>query len=108
MISKKAYLAFICLLLLLLLLRIISFKETVLPIGRELVFEAKLVSEPRIYDENQVLYIANLKVYEDLYPRYKIGDRVRVSGFVDLKGRMFRANVEKIGQGQGFLVCFLH
>ena len=76
-------------------------KEQVLPKDQYIKLVATLKREPRIYNASQVLEIGDGKVYSDLYPRYKVGDRLQIAGEIDSQGRIYRAKIEKLGEGQG-------
>src|SRR3989338_5911545 len=78
--------------------RVVLYKEPVLPKNQPIKFEASIGREPRIYDTYQVIYLADSRVYVDLYPRYRVGDRVFVEGEFDKDGRMFKGKVIKIGE----------
>ena len=78
--------------------RVVLYKEPVLPKNQPIKFEASIGREPRIYDTYQVIYLADSRVYVDLYPRYRVGDRVLVEGEFDEDGRMFKGKVIKIGE----------
>lgn len=96
--SKFYLLIFVVLITSLAAIRVILHKEPTLPKNQPVKFEAALKSQPRIYDTYQVLYVADSKVYVDLYPRYRVGDRLLVEGEFDERGRMFKGKVEKISE----------
>jgi len=73
-------------------------KPEELPKNQPLKFEASVKREPRIYDFSQVIYVADSRAYVDLYPRYRVGDRLLINGTFDEQGRMFNPEVEKIGE----------
>lgn len=77
-------------------------KPEVLPKDQYVKFEATIKNEPRFYDWQQVLEIGDSKVYVDLYPRYRVGDRLHVEGYVDSRGRIYKPQVEKIGGNRGY------
>src|SRR3989344_195270 len=72
--------------------------EQILPKNQYIKLVATLKREPRIYEARQVLEIGDGKVYCDLYPRYRIGDRLQITGEIDGQGRIFNAKVEKLGE----------
>ena len=76
-------------------------KPPSLPRNQSITFEATIKGEPKIYESGQVIQIADGKIYVDLYPRYRVGDRVLVSGTFNNQGKMFRAKVLKIREGDG-------
>ena len=96
--SKIHLFIFIALLIYLASIRVYLHKEAALPRNQPIKFEAIVKREPRIYDMYQVVYVADSKVYVDLYPRFRVGDRLLVEGKLDEKGRMFKGKVEKNGE----------
>lgn len=74
--------------------------ETKLPRNQHVTFLATVKTEPKISDRNQVIEIGDSRLYVELFPRYRVGDRLRVSGEVDTKGNIFSGKVEKIGRLQ--------
>src|SRR3989344_2450309 len=77
--------------------RIVSGQEQKLPKNQPIKLVATIKKEPRISGGFQVLEIGDSKVYVDLYPRFRVGDRVLLSGEADSEGRIFRSQVEIIG-----------
>ena len=73
-------------------------KDQVLPKDQYIKLVATLKREPRIYEARQVLEIGDGKVYCDLYPRYRVGDRLQITGEIDSQGRIYRAKIEKLGE----------
>ncbi len=59
---------------------------------------ATIKSEPKISHDRQVLQIGDAKVYTNLFPKYSVGDKLKIEGKVDDLGRIFNPKVEKIGQ----------
>ena len=96
--SKIHFFIFIAFLIFFASIRVILHKEPALPKDQPIKFEAIVKREPRIYDTYQVIYVADCRVYVDLYPRYHLGDRLIVEGEFDREGRMFKGKVVKIGQ----------
>lgn len=99
--SRFAYIFLLLFLAFSILARLWLTKPQGLPRNRDLKFEATIKNEPKIYETGQVISVADAKIYADLYPKYWVGDRILVSGKIDEEGKMFRAKVEKIGQGGG-------
>jgi len=97
-VSKIYYLIFGVFLVLAVVVRVWLDKPTTLPKNQPLKFEATIKREPRNYDFSQVIYVADSRVYVDLYPRYRVGDRLKIAGTFDEQGRMFDPEVEKIGE----------
>lgn len=83
-------------------MRIWLHKPVILPKNQYVKLEATVKREPRIDGSNQLIYIADARVYVDLYPRYRVGDRLGVEGEIDQKGRIFDARVKKIGHKASF------
>ena len=79
-------------------LRIVSQGKQEIPKGVPIKLAATIKKEPRIYESNQVIEIGDGKVYVDLYPRFKVGDKILLSGEVDSEGRIFRPKVEVLGR----------
>jgi len=75
--------------------------EQILPKREQVKLVATIKKEPKIYNSSQVLQIADGRIYVDLYPRYKVGDRVEVTGEFDDQGKMFNGQVKKIGKREG-------
>ena len=95
--QNRLWLVFVAILVIFCTYRIFTSQKETLPKGQYLNFEATIVREPVSADKSQIIYIKDLRIYTNLYPKYKVGDRIRVSGQVDDNGGMFNANVEKIG-----------
>ncbi len=100
--SRLQLFIFIILLVFSVFFRVWLDKPTILPKNQPLKFEATVKREPRNYDFSQVIYVADSRVYVDLYPRYRVGDRLRIEGTFDEQGRMFDPRVEKVGERLGF------
>jgi len=81
-------------------------KEQTLPKNQYVKLTASLKNEPKIYDYNQVLEIGDGKVYIDLYPRYRVGDRLLVEGQVDSQGKIYHPKIEKLGYVSNFASYF--
>ena len=69
-----------------------------IPRNQEIKLSATVKKEPNIAGGQQVLELGDSKVYVDLYPRYKVGDRIAVEGKVDSEGRIFRPQIEVVGR----------
>ena len=80
--------------------RISSAQTQKIPRNQQIELSATIKNEPRIAGGSQVLEIGDSKVYVDLYPRFRVGDRIKVSGEVDSEGRIFRPQVEVVGHRQ--------
>src|SRR3990167_3058970 len=77
--------------------RISTSQTQKIPRNQAVKIAATVKAEPRISGGLQVLEIWDSKVYVDLYPRYRVGDRIKVSGEVDSEGRIFRPQIEVAG-----------
>lgn len=77
--------------------RILSAPGETLPKNRDLKFEATIVREVQERDNVQVVQIGNLRAWVPLYPRFEVGDRVIVDGYVDENGNIYKPRVAKIG-----------
>lgn len=80
--------------------------EFVLPKGEVLTFTFTVKSEPKFFDNRQLVKVGDSRIYTELSPKYSVGDRLKVSGKVDDSGRIFNAEVEKIGQKDSVLGFF--
>ena len=77
--------------------RISTAQTQKIPRNQEIKLAATVKAEPRISGGSQVLEIGDAKIYVDLYPRYRVGDKVLLSGEVDSEGRIFRPQIEVVG-----------
>ncbi|MEX2028017.1 MAG: hypothetical protein WD988_00775, partial [Candidatus Curtissbacteria bacterium] len=68
----------------------------ILPKNQKITFEATLKNEPKSTDRYQVLTIADAKIYAQFFPKYEVGDRLRISGKVAQDGRVFYPEIEKV------------
>ncbi len=99
---RSAYIILLAFLILSIGIRLWLNKPQSLPRNVDLKFEATVKSEPKIYETGQVISIADAKIYTGLYPKYRVGDRILVSGKINDSGKMFSAKVEKVGEAGGF------
>lgn len=81
--------------------RMVTYDEFKLLRNELIRLEATVKREPRIFESNQLVYIGDAKIYTDLYPRIRVGERISVEGQIDDRGRMFGAKVGKIGYSAG-------
>jgi competence protein ComEC len=82
-------------------LALFSFSPAVkIPKG-PVVFEAVLKQTPQLNGRGQVLSFANVKVYTDFETQYEVGERLKVEGAVDEKGRMYQPRVSKVSRVSG-------
>src|SRR3990167_6646297 len=77
--------------------RISTAQTQKIPRNQEIKLAASVKSEPRISGGSQVIEIGDSQVYVDLYPRFRVGDRIAVEGEVDSEGRIFRSQIEVVG-----------
>ncbi len=104
--SRFAYIFLLLFLAFSIVVRLYINKPQSLPRNRDLKFEATVKNEPKIYETGQVISVADAKIYAGLYPKYRVGDRILVSGKINDTGKMFQAKVEKISDGGG-MAAFL-
>ncbi|MDZ4209576.1 MAG: ComEC/Rec2 family competence protein [Candidatus Curtissbacteria bacterium] len=71
--------------------------EVTLPKNQEVTVIATVLNEPGISYNKQVIEVGDGKAYADLFPKYRVGDRLRIEGKVDEKGRIFNAKIELVG-----------
>src|SRR3989344_4659847 len=91
------YIALVFLLGLCFSYRISTEQTQKIPRNQGIKLSATVKAEPRISAGLQVLEIGDAKIYVDLYPRFRVGDRIKVSGEVDSDGRIFRPQIEVVG-----------
>lgn len=77
-----------------------------LPKNQPVKLQAILKSEPRIYDRSQILAIGDSKFYVDLYPRYRVGDKLLIEGEVDEQGRSYNPKIELVGKEVSLATTF--
>src|SRR3990167_1130890 len=77
--------------------RLSTSKIEKIPRNQSVKLAATVKVEPRISGGSQVIEIGDSQVYVDLYPRYRVGDRIAVEGEVDSEGRIFRPQIEIVG-----------
>jgi len=76
-------------------------KDQILPKNQPVKLIATIKKEPKIYDAMQMLEISDGRVFVDLYPRYKVGDRLMIEGNVDAEGLIGNPKVESLVEGKG-------
>lgn len=81
--------------------RISWVQEQKIPRNEDLKLVFVVEKEPRISGNSQQIAVGDARVYTDLFPRYRVGDKLKVDGEVDDAGRMFNAKVEKVGEVSG-------
>lgn len=100
------YIVLVCLLGLGFAYRVSTIDVLKIPRNQEIKLSATVKAEPRISGGWQVLEIGDGKIYVDLYPRYRVGDKVLLSGKVDADGRIFRPQIEIIDRQESLLSFF--
>lgn len=82
----------------------LQFEERpqVLPKNQKIIFLATVKKEVRISERFQIITVGDSRLFGDLYPRYRVGDRLKIEGKVSDDGRIFNAKVEKIGHDKNF------
>lgn len=80
--------------------RISWVQEQKIPRNDESTLVFVIEKEPRISGNSQQISVGDARLYTDLFPRYRVGDKLRVEGQVDEKGRIFNAKVQ-LEQEQG-------
>lgn len=99
--TRSAYIFLLLFLVFSVAIRLFINKPQSLPRNQNLKFEATIRNEPKIYETGQVISVADAKIYVGLYPKYRVGDKILVSGKINDSGKMFQAKVEKIGNKSG-------
>lgn len=69
-----------------------------IPRNQLVTLVATIKSEPRISFDKQVIAVGDSRAYVSLFPKYRVGDRLKIEGKVDERGRMFNPKVEKTGE----------
>lgn len=83
-------------------LRISWQRPQILPKNQPIKIIATLKNEPKIYEISQVLEIGDSRIFTDLYPRYRVGDRLSIEGEVDSDGKMYQPVIQKLDYQEGF------
>ncbi len=94
---NRLFLVFVLILLCVCVVRVLTSKAETLPGNKYLKLEATIIKEPVVGDKDQIIYIKNLRIYTAMYPKYGVGDRIMVQGMADDRGRIFKAEVKKVG-----------
>ena len=79
--------------------RLSSQTKTILPKNQQIKLIATLKKEPRIFENRQVLEIGDLQIYLDLFPKYQVGDRLKIEATFDSSGKAFSPKIEKVAHG---------
>ncbi|MEK9147041.1 MAG: ComEC/Rec2 family competence protein [Patescibacteria group bacterium] len=83
----------------------LNFQENpqVIPKNQNVTLVATVSTQPRLSARHQVIEIGDSRLFAPLYPKYTVGDRLKVEGFVDESGRIFNAKLEKVGGSASIL-----
>lgn len=81
--------------------RITGDQPVKVPRDQEVTLIATIKTQPKITGRAQIIAIGDSRLFGPLYPKVRVGDRLAVRGFVDREGRIFNAEVEKVGQVPG-------
>ena len=72
-----------------------------IPRESQITLVATIKAQPKISERNQIIEIGDTRLFASLYPKYIVGDKLKVDGFTDSEGRIFNAKIEKVGQVDG-------
>lgn len=72
-----------------------------IPRDGQVTLVATVKNQPKISERNQIIEIGDTRLFASFYPKYIVGDKLKVDGFVDSEGRIFNAKIEKVGQVDG-------
>ncbi|MBI2594631.1 ComEC/Rec2 family competence protein, partial [Candidatus Curtissbacteria bacterium] len=86
--------------------RVSTQTAQVIPKNQPLKLQATLKNESKIYDRSQVLAIGDSKFYVDLYPRYRVGDKLIIEGEIDGAGRSYSPKIELVGREANLATTF--
>jgi len=78
-----------------------TLEEINLPRNQQISFSANIAKEPKFSGQWQVIEIAGSRIYTDFYPRFRVGDRIKVTGRIDDQGRIFAPQIQIIAGKQG-------
>ena len=76
-------------------------REEALDLNGEIAFETVLSESSRRTDTGSVIRIGEIRVYTDNIAKYSAGDKLRISGEIDEKGRVFDPEIVKVSDGSG-------
>lgn len=71
-------------------------KPKIIPRNGDVTLVATVLNQPRFSERSQIIEIGDSRLFVALYPKYSVGDRLRVKGFVDEQGRIFNAKVDRL------------
>ncbi|HSX19078.1 MAG TPA: ComEC/Rec2 family competence protein [Candidatus Saccharimonadales bacterium] len=74
-----------------------------LPKNQNLTFVAIVKSEPKISKDRQVITIGDSKIYTSLFPKYQVGDRIKVEGRNNENGFIFNPQIKLVGHVSGVM-----
>lgn len=78
-------------------------KPQVIPKNQQLTFVATVKTQPGFSERFQIIEVGDSRLYSAFYPKFTVGDKIKVEGFVNAQGRIFNARVEKIAEKRGVL-----
>lgn len=62
-----------------------------------------LKDSPKVSNQYQIIESGKLRVFADIYPRFQVGDVIRVRGEANSEGLVFRPEIKKIGRSESWL-----
>ncbi len=72
-------------------------RQSIFPASGHVKFEMTVKNEPKISKLSQVIVADALQVYAPLYPKYRVGERLSIEGYIE-GGRIFQPKIEKVGK----------
>lgn len=76
--------------------RITADRPQKLARNQEITLVATIKAQPRISERSQIIQIGDARLFAGLYPKYIVGDKLKVDGFVDSQGRIFNAKIDRL------------
>lgn len=71
-------------------------KPKIIPRNGHVMLVATILKQPKLSERSQIIEIGDARLFAGLYPKYIVGDKLKVDGFVDSQGRIFHAKIEKV------------
>ncbi len=68
-----------------------------------ITLKTTLNESPKISDKFQIISASNYKVFADIYPKYKVGEVLEISGEVNNEGLIFEPKIERIRREESIL-----
>lgn len=72
--------------------------QQIIPKEKYITLVATVSDEPKTGDYHQRIKVGDTQVFANLYPRFRVGDRLQIEGEVDSRGRIYFPKIVKIGQ----------